>query len=201
MVEDPITIGLDKSININLAKLNAPSNIYDADFAWVEHEPGKVSLFFAKKSRDNKGELRTRLELRYPAENLVHHFWQNSRDFHERLRTFVQLWPNSAFGHHADVSAWKAEKDHSEWVNFEAMAHAGTEATIDFYAIPAVGIARFRRGGGSADLKIVPVVRVHLTAFELLRLMDAAAPIVREIEGYLPKQGAFEGERLSEETP
>lgn len=185
VIGDPITVGLDKSIKIDLTKVVAPSNIYDADFAWVEHRPGVASLFFGKKDRDERDRFRTRLELRYPAENLVQHFWENSRSFHERLRSFVELWPHEVASPGA-VQQWTAERDHSEWVNFEAIAHAGTEATMDFYSIPAVGIARFRKGGGSASLTIVPVVRVHLTAFELLRLMDAVAPIVAEIKRYLP---------------
>ena len=188
-VEDPITVGLDKNINIDLTKVAAPANIYDADVAWVTHQPGQVSLFFGKRDLNGKNRLRTRLELRYPAENLVHHFWNNSRDFHERLRAFVSLWPDSANTAPRLADAWQAEKDHSEWVNFEAIAHAGTEATLDFYSIPAVGIARFRRGDGSASLTIVPVVRVNLTVFELLRLMDAIKPVVKDIEAYLPKKG------------
>lgn len=33
VVEDPITIGLDRTINVDLSKLSAPTNVYDADFA------------------------------------------------------------------------------------------------------------------------------------------------------------------------
>ena len=200
-VEDPITVGLDKTINIDLTKVSAPANIYDADVAWVTHQPGLVSLFFGKRSLNEQDRLRTRLELRYPAENVVHHFWNNSRGFHERLRAFVSLWPDFANTAPQPAGKWHAEKDHSEWVNFEAIAHAGTEATLDFYSIPAVGIARFRRGGGSASLSIVPVVRVNLTVFELLRLMDAIEPVVKDIGAYLPKKGLppDEGEVVLEE--
>src|SRR5438105_1357931 len=190
VVEDPITVGLDKSINIDLSKVKAPANIYDADVAWVTHQPGLVSLFFGKRDLNEKGRLRTRLELRYPAENLVHHFWGNSREFHEKLRAFVGLWPTAATQTpQPSAGDWKADKDHSEWVNFEAMAHAGSEAMLDFYSIPAFGIAKFRSGGGTAALQIVPIVRVNLTVFELLRLMDAVDPVIRAIEGYLPKKG------------
>lgn len=203
VVEDPISVGLDKTISIDLSKVAAPANIYDADIAWVTHQPGLVSLFFGKRDLNEKGRLRTRLELRYPAENLVHHFWNNSRDFHEKVRAFVGLWPTAATqAPQPSVGDWKAEKDHSEWVNFEAMAHAGSEATLDFYSIPAFGIAKYRGGGGTASLKIIPIVRVNLTVFELLRLMDAVAPVIRAIEEYLPKKGLpGEGEAvLDDET-
>src|SRR5438445_3134779 len=83
-VVDPITVGPDRTINVDLRKLTAPVNVYDADLAWIAHRPGTVSLFFGKRSLPPKRELRTRLELRYPPENLVHHFWRNSREFHSQ---------------------------------------------------------------------------------------------------------------------
>jgi hypothetical protein len=186
IVEDPITVGLDRSINIDLSKLEAPTNLYDADIAWIKHEIGRVSLFFAKRSVSTTGELRTRLELRYPPENLVHHFWRNSRDFHAGLRQFVERWPKDVQGPAVDANSIAAQRDHSEWVNFEAMSHAGTEATIDFYQLPPPGIARFAQGLGSSQLKIVPIVRVQMTTFELVHLLDAAATVVAEVERYLP---------------
>jgi hypothetical protein len=172
---------------VDFSKLSAPTNVYDADLAWIVHRPGAVSLFFAKRSLGEENELRTRLELRYPPENLVHHFWRNSRDFHGRLRQFVEKWPKDQAREAVDATKWKAQRDHSEWVNFEAIAHAGTEATLDFYLLPPPVVARFSKGLGSAGLKVSPVVRVHMTSFELLRLLDSAADVVAEIEGYLPK--------------
>jgi hypothetical protein len=197
VVADPITVGPNKTINVDLAKLTAPSNVYDADFAWVEHRPGAaVSLFFGKASRDDDNELRTRLELRYPPETFVNHFWRNSREFHERVRAFVGPWPKDTDRDAIDPTRWTAAKDHSEWVGFEAMAHSGTEATLDFYLLPALGIARFQRNQGSGGLRVVPVVRIHMTVFELLRLLDGARSVVEAIEGYLSKLEVFSGEEV-----
>ncbi len=184
---DPITVGPDRSINVDLKKLAAPTNTYDADYAWIVHRPGTVSLFFGKrKMSEGEKHLRTRLEIRYPAENLVHHFWKNSRAFHERVRSLVGTWPTDAARSTETPATWPADKDHSEWANFESMAHAGTEACLDFYLLPAPGIARFTRGLGSESLTVVPVVRVHMTIFELLRFLDSAGEVVAEIERYLP---------------
>ena len=192
IVGDPITIGPDRSINVDMTKLSAPSNVYDADFAWIVHRPGSVSLFFAKRNLEEDTELRTRLELRYPPENLVHHFWKNSRDFHQRLRKFIEHWPKDEKRDQLDPSKWKAQKDHSEWVNFEAMAHAGTEAALDFYVLSPTGLARFSRGQGSSGLAVQPIVRVQMTIFELGRLLDSAAEVVTAIEAYLPKKAEIE---------
>lgn len=196
IVEDPITIGPDQTINIDHLKLVAPSNVYDADFAWIKHRPGSLSLFFGKQSIDKEKELRTRLELRYPPENLVYHFWRNTREFHGRLQKFIDKWPKDEQRDSQDPSVWIADKDHSEWVNFEAIAHSGTEAMIDFYLLPPFGLAYFSQGRGSAGLKILPVVRVQLTTLELVRLLDSAADVVTAIEKYLPKK---EGKPLQPE--
>jgi len=190
VVEDPISIGLDRSISIDAMKLQTPSNVYDADFAWIVHRPGTVSFFFAKRSIGENNILRTRLELRYPPENLVNHFWPNTRDFHDKLRKFIARWPKDEERDQLDPTKWTAEKDHSEWANLETMAHAGTEASLDFYLLPPFGLAQFSKGQGSSQLRVVPIVRVQMTVFELGRLLDSASEVVATIEGYLPKREA-----------
>jgi hypothetical protein len=200
LTDDPITIGLDKSINIDMSKLPPPQSVYDADFAWVEHRPGAVSLMFAKQSRDELTPLRTRLEVRYPPESLVRSFWGNSRKFHEGLSVFVAKWPADTTSA-IDPSKSKAGKEHSEWANFESMAHAGTEASIDFYRMPPSGIAQFARGLGSAGLKCTAVVRVQLTVFELLRLLERTGDVVKRIEEYLPQPESQSGNENIEARP
>ena len=125
---DPITVGPDKSIRVDLSKLEAPHNVYDADFAWLEYGSDSVSLLFGKQDRNDSSQLRTRLEVRYSLEAFVRHFWQNSRTFHESLAKFVSDWRFVAKS--GDPSKMPAAKDHSEWANFEYIAHAGTEASI-----------------------------------------------------------------------
>ena len=185
-VDDPVSLGPDRSITIDMGKLTPPSQVYDADCAWLEHQPGDVRLFFAKLSRDIPKTLRSRLELRYPPESLVRHFWKNSREFHSKMKEFAAKWPQNQTRDAIEPERMPATKEHSEWANFEAMAHAGTEAVIDFYTLPAAGIARFARGHGSAGLRLTPVVRVQLSIFELTRLLDTMEPVVAMIEAYLP---------------
>ena len=40
----------DRSISVNLSKLDSPQNEYDADVAWVEHKPGDVRILFGKRN-------------------------------------------------------------------------------------------------------------------------------------------------------
>jgi hypothetical protein len=69
------------------------------------------------------------------------------------------------------IVSWDADRDHSEWANIETMAHSGTEASLDFYTLPASGIAKFMKGQGSSQLIVRPVVRVQMNIFELERLL------------------------------
>ncbi len=185
-VADPITVGLDRSINIDMMKLSAPTNVYDADFAWIVHRPGAISFFFAKRNIGGNDAFRTRLEVRYPPENLVKTFWPKTREFHDQLQKFIAKWPKDDERDQQNPMKWTAEKDHSEWANIETMAHVGTQASLDFFLLPAWGIAQFFKGRGSSQLIVRPIVRIQMTIFELGRLLDSAADVVTIIEGYLP---------------
>ena len=184
---DPITIGADKTIYIEQAKLEPPDRIYDADHAWIMHSPMRVSFVFAKKRLDNPSKLRTRLEIRYPAEGFARHFWKNSREFNTKLDAFVSEWPPLPQRSSLRLDA-PADKDHSEWANFDCMAFAGSEGVIDFYQLSVPGIARFAKGQGSAGLRITAIVRVQLTAFELSHLLEKAGEAIQEVVLYLPKK-------------
>ena len=186
---DPITIGPSNSINIDLNKLRPPDRIYDADQAWVKHSPTRVSLLFGKRGIDQPSRFRTRLEIRYPPEDVVRHLWKNSRRFHNNLKEFVNRWPSYPVDAFLETDS-HADQDHSEWANFDYMAFVGSGGAIDFYHLPPSGIARFAQGQGSSWLSVVPVVRVMLTAFELTRFLDRIGRIIPEIMLCLP-----EGER------
>jgi len=186
--EDPITLGADGSILINLTRLPAPDKIYDADLSWVRRGRGYVSFFFGKENVDDPSKLRTRLEVKYAPEAFVRHFWRNSREFHEKMRTQLQSWPQDPSLEVVDGARMPAEKDHSEWANFDYMARSGTHGTIDFFLLPAPGVARFIQGQGSSGLTLVPVVRVMMTVHELSRLLDLVDGMVDEVKKYLPPE-------------
>jgi hypothetical protein len=181
-----ITIGIDNSISIDLMKLQAPNNVYDADCVWIEHRPGRFSFFFGKRDLGSANKkLRTRLEIRYPPENLVLN-WNRVHDFHVRVQKFIANWPNDEGLEQQKGMEWTADKDHSEWANFETMSHSGTQASIDFYLLPPYGVAQFRNGRGSSQLMVIPIVRVQMTTFELAGLLGSVEEAVAEIKGYIP---------------
>jgi hypothetical protein len=180
---DPISIGPDRSIRIDLAKLPAPARMYDADVAWLVDSPGRVSFMFGKVNAA-KTMFRTRLEVRYPAEDFYRFFWFNGNDLRPRIDKYVGRWPEAARARVVESIGLESERDHSEWASFDCISQAGTQACIDFFLLPAPGLVRFSSGRGSGGLSLEPVVRVQLTVFDLARLLhdaDAVAARIREV--------------------
>jgi hypothetical protein len=182
---------VDHSASVDLKRLEAPSQVYDADFAWVEHRPGRVSLFFGKRGASQDNVLASRLEIRYPAESIPTSFWKNSVEFFDRLRLYVERWPASARERDETneiARRWGAVRTHSDWANFTYMAHSGTEASIDFYHLSAAARARFSNFDDLLHMKLRPVARVQMTIFTLGQLVDALEPVVAEIDSYRPRR-------------
>ena len=174
---DPISLSTDGSIVVNMAKLATPRNVYDADVAWAEQRAHDyVSLFFGKDNIDEPAKLRTRLEIKYGREAFIGHFWPNSSEFRATLKS----------GHSNPTppepkSRRVAEKDHSEWANFDFGAKLGSLVSLDFFLLPPSAAVRLIRGGGSSSLEMTPVLRVNLSISDLLSLYESCAPIVDKI--------------------
>lgn len=97
-------------LKLHWAKLQVPDRSYEADFAWIQVRRGAVTLFFGKEDLDSVDTLRTRLEIRYPAEKFLQHFWKNSRDFHQTLRG-LPAWPADAARDDCSPERMRAAKD------------------------------------------------------------------------------------------
>ena len=182
-----VGMGTRKVILINSSKLSSPPRMYDADVAWIEHQPGiPVSLFFGKVDRDQKERLKSRLQIKIPPEDFVRHFWRNSREFEKTVTTIRAALPADSWRDAIAPERWTTKREHSEWANFDYMAVVGTQAAIDLYNVAVGGVARYSRGQGTAGLELHAIVRIQLTVFELTRLLRACAPVVGMIESYMP---------------
>jgi hypothetical protein len=177
---------VDNSIRIDWTRLDPPTNVYDADFAWAAVRHGTVSLFFAKEFL-SANRLRSRMELRFGFEAFVGAFWESSADFFAKLKAKVTP-PPEVTRSAADLMALESEREHSDWASFAYMAHHGTQASLDFFRLPPAGIARFITGGGTSGLKPDPIVRVHTTVWELYRLLEMCEPIVSQVRGLIPTE-------------
>lgn len=179
---DAITVAADGSLRVDARQLAPPIRTYDADFAWPQVRLGAVSLLFGKSDLNVDNRLRTRLELRYPPEAFVGHFWENSRQFHAGLRNARENLPGWEDRDAIEPQSWEAEVDHSEWVNFDYIARTGSQAVLDFFHLSPQAVVRFKRGQGTSQLILEPVVRINMTTREILKLFDSCEVIAQQFE-------------------
>lgn len=175
-----------KGLKVNAAKLREPDLVYEADFAWVKVRNGAVSLFFGKQDLNDATKLRTRLEIRFPFESFIKHFWQTSREFHVAMREYIAQAPGDPDRDRVSAESMQGLKDHSQRANFNYIARYGTEAALDFYYLGPTGVASLAQGLGTNALHMDPVARVQITTQELLRLLDQAEPLVANLTAQLP---------------
>ena len=192
-----LKVNEDRSIAIDLARLESPVATYDADVAEIQHLPGRVSVAFAKYEFGGVDKVRSRLEIRIAPEDFPRCMSQDA-GFRERMKKYIATWPEHARGRMPPAGVAPSQKSHSDWASFTYMAHSGSYAAIDFYQISAAGIARMMQGQGFHDFKLTPVVRVHLSVFELDGLLDQALSVIQEIRKYVPITELTEstGERI-----
>jgi hypothetical protein len=176
----------EHSVTIDISRLEAPDKLYDADIAWIEHVPGAVSLMFAKLNRDDRSHLKSRLEVRYAPEALLLTFWSNSRAFFATTKAYVARWPAETRRPIDPPAELPALQSHSEWSSFTYMSHAGSEAAIDFYHVAPGALAQIIRGQQVTGLRVLPVVRVQLSTFELMRFVERVQPLISVIRDYIP---------------
>jgi hypothetical protein len=65
--------------------------------------------------------------------------------------------------------------------NYSFFVQSGSQATLDFYLLAPNSMFLFDKTKDLSRLVIEPKVRVHLTAHELLRLMDACAQFADDL--------------------
>ena len=185
---DPIQISMaDKTIHVNVGLLAPPPRSYDADMASVKRQHGYVALYFGQLEEGQQNRLRSRLKLKYTNEMFVHHYWKHSREFHNDLRKQIIRWKEDPLRvKPMDLSTLRAEREHSEWVNFDYISRSSSQASFDFYHMPPSAVAKFAKGQGSSELALTPVVRVLTTVHVLLDMLNACEPVVDEVRPLLP---------------
>lgn len=178
----------DGSIRVNTANIGTPADVYDADFAWVEYRLGVVRFFFAAESTTQ--HLHTCLLVKMSAEGFFHHFWENSREFHARLKERAERRSGLRDKTRDELrpETWDVEKRHALTANFDVLSHAGNEAQIDFFHLPPSGLAFWTKLEDGRGMKFSPKVRVLLTTDELFRLLEEAEKIVPVIEPLVTEQ-------------
>ncbi len=175
-------------IGINLAKLQAPSDVYDGDFAWAEKGYGSINLLFAKAGLSSRSELKSKLEIRMSAENFVM-FWRHTQNFYgilknEHLARIPKIVASTSF----DPQTVTAKSEHSTWASIVAVSYTGGAASADFFLIPPNAIGSYQQTNDPAQLVVTPVLRALFGTHALLALLESCRGIAAEVEPMLPKE-------------
>lgn len=167
-----VSMRVPGTIEIATARLPTPENTYDADFCWAVERLEAVSLFFAKEKLGHSDALRSRLELRFPRESFLQAFMGSSVEFRRKLREALgQKYEAKSMPAAVARQALPADKEHSEWVNFDLIAYSGSQASLDFFHLPPAAMAQFAQTQSIDFIKLNPIVRVLTTSSELGRLL------------------------------
>lgn len=183
-----VTIDADKSIRIQLGLLPAPENVYDADTWWVERQAGHVALYFGQFSGSDQTRLRTRLKIKYPSEALVHHLWEHSKTYYEDLKLVIAKFPTDPLKVPViDISKMAADKEHSNWANFDALSRTASQAAIDFYHVPPPAAVKFLKSRDTDDLVPTPVVRILIGLYQQFEMLEKIETIIAEVRSMMPE--------------
>lgn len=174
-------------ISIDASRLQAPSRSYSADTGWVTYTPGQLSLYFAKRDITGPAVLPSRLEIRMPAEDFLR-LLVMSRSFYKLVRRQTDQWNPAVLQVSAPPVGVRAERTHSEWANFCYAAFSGSSASLDFHQMSIPGIARYSKNRDISGLSLTPVLRVQLSLFELLRLLDEGYALEGKIREDAPEE-------------
>jgi hypothetical protein len=176
----------DGAVGVDVRRLEGPTQAYDADFGWIDYKPGRLSVFFAKRSVADPMTLESRLQVRFPPEDFLNTFWNNSKEFREKLTSYVAAWPSAALETDEPLVSVAAARAHSVWASFSYTSHAGSEGSIDFYHMSTASIARYSQTRSTEGLRLTPVTRVQMTTFELFRLFQRAQAVIDQVEKDVP---------------
>ncbi len=185
----PLRVDLNEhSITIDASKLPPPSKSYAADTGWATYRPGHSSLFFAVRDETDPSVLPSRLEIRMPPEDFLRGFLWNSREFLQKVVVYAEKWGGNAIGVAPAPTGLRAGRTHSEWANFVYIAHAGTETSLDFYQMSVSGIAKYAKTKDLSGLALQPVVRVHMSVFELISMMRLSMALEEQVLRDAPEE-------------
>jgi hypothetical protein len=187
-------IGDGSVLQLDWSKVDPPTQVYVAEHAAVKIHHGAVGMFFAQSRPGKMEKLLTRLELRYPFEHFYREFWTNSREFHQRLRTNIEKFGPLAPKDEDRVDAkGDAEQIAFMCVNYCVCAQTGSESMIDFYHVSPRSSFLYGQTKDLSMFEFEPKVRVQLTSWEMLHIMDQCDGLAKEIGPQLPPIEKKEG--------
>jgi hypothetical protein len=167
-------------LKFNFEEAPVPEHYYVADWFDIEERDLQVVISFG--NRDKKGQLRSRIDIVFPAYTFVRHLWESSREFHVTLARFAESFQlNGAEKCSAELVTDKLQTLVS---NAVVMVFSGMECLMDFFYISPKDMWSKPRKGEQLELEAV--VRVLVSPILLLGFLNASQPIVTHLTDRFP---------------
>jgi len=150
---------------LDFSKADPPDRAYYADYCDVVKARSGYSLYFGKIIPGTI-QLRTKVEISFPADMFVRQLWKSSRELHEMAR---KIWESSPL--EELLGALDTEKVQSFRSNLVFMALLGEESLFDFYYI-APSEVHFVRTGQRSQVRLEPVIRISLPSAMVFEFLE-----------------------------
>lgn len=162
----PIDAPTGVQVRIDYADAPIPRDYYVADYFFVENRDPDVLFVFGKLAA--KGNLRTRLEIVFPAGFFINQLLASSREFHAKLREYVDK-----LAYHAQQPgdhSLEADKEQTLVSNNVLMVLSAGDSLMDFYYISPRDM--YYKPRNRRDIELEPLARVLLNPPMLLGFLD-----------------------------
>lgn len=176
-MQNPVGIEL----GVDFAKAPVPEHFYVADYLFVEEDQSQILLTFGKLDRPATDTLRSKLEVYFSPVMFVKQLWASSREFHGRVKKYVEERGLRPPRWDKLLAAPKAQTFQSNQV---MMLLSEGESLLDFFYISPKDI--YYRPRLAEKLELEPLVRVILVPELLASFLEGCQPVAEKL---LPKYG------------
>lgn len=164
-----------------------PENYYYADYYEVHDLDPEVLFVFGKLNRPGGEQLRNKIEVYFPAQQLVGQLWKTAPVFFSKLQDFARKKGCSALSAGTLESGSDNVKVQVIRSNNAFMAQFGTEALIDFFSISPSDLLLKAKNHRTVQLNAL--VRVEMSVEVLWGFLAACEPIALRLEPKYGQQG------------
>jgi hypothetical protein len=161
---------------LDYSKADTPDRAYFADYCDVAKARFGYSLFFGKLIPGTI-QLRTKIEIAFPADMFLRQLWESSRELHKLAK---KIWDKSSTAEMMP-GAIDTDKVQTFRANNVFIAMSGEESLFDFYYIAPSEI-HFVRTGQRSEVHLNPVVRVTLPSPMVYEFLEKCREYAEELE-------------------
>ncbi len=181
-------------MSVDLARIELPSQEYEADVLWPMVRRGAVSFMLDRLSLGDPSRVEARVEVRMPFESfLAFCATTQNEPFAGSLRRWVAANPQGGSSAE-EAKAPRLDNQDPEGgrgvvrAHLARLSHVGSDAELSFYAVSASHMADAVTDAATNTVPLAGVLRVTTTTHALAELLSACAHLREEITHMMSKE-------------